>query len=65
MTLDLKLSFQPGKRVLYKVEGKKISARAGAFASDKYHIADRYMPEYAEALVNYLKGILLLFPFLN
>ena len=65
MTLDLKPSFQPGKRILYKVEGGKIIARPGAFGPDNYHVSDRYMRRYEEALVNYIKGILSLFLFLS
>ena len=62
LTLDLNLSLQPGKKILYRVEGKgrerRISARPGAFAQDNYHVSATHMPAYEEALVNYLKGIL-------
>ena len=68
LILDLKLYFQPG-RVLYKVEGMGVARRIvtspEAYGKDRYHVSDRAMAAYEEALFNYLKGILLLFLILS
>ena len=44
---------------------RRIVTSPEAYGKDRYHVSTSAMPAYEEALFNYLKGILLLFPFLN
>ena len=40
-------------------EGKKFVPRPGAWDDAGYHIAKKFLPDYEEALVAYLKGTLI------